>query len=221
MEIENKTDEDEELVSIIQNSSNGLKEGAITRLYTKYKPKLYNFIYYNYLRNKEDAEDVVQEAFLRVFKNINKYKNIKENNNGSSLNTWIHTIAINLSLTCLRQKKRKNEVTVSQYDYNESLKYNEEKIFFYDQTPQTLFPQIDKLTERNDISNIVNKEIDNLPDIHKEALNLHEHGFSYEEISEILDIPKGTVKSRIFRGKEKLGKTLKKKNSEVVDSYLQ
>jgi RNA polymerase sigma-70 factor (ECF subfamily) len=161
-------------------------------LVRKYKDQLLNFVY-RFVGNRTDAEDIVQETFLRVYRNKHMYKEI------AKFSTWVYTIAGNLAKTELRRRKRHRIFSVSNF-------VNEERDFD--------IPDRDHSPERKVDSNmqekIIQKAIEKLPIKFKEVIILRDiQEFAYEEISQILNIPLGTVKSRVNRGRLKLQEDLK------------
>ncbi len=165
---------------------------AFDVLVRRYKDQLLNYVY-RFVGNRVDAEDIVQETFLRVFKNKHYYKEI------AKFSTWVYTIAGNLAKTELRRRKRRKVFSVSNF-VNEERDYD---IPDMDQTPEQ---KVDGSLK----DDIIQKAIDKLPSKFKEVILLRDvQGFSYEEISQILNIPLGTVKSRVNRGRLKLQEDLK------------
>lgn len=165
---------------------------AFDVLVRRYKDQLLNYVF-RFVGNRVDAEDIVQETFLRVYKNKHYYKEI------AKFSTWVYTIAGNLAKTELRRRKRRRIFSVSNF-------VNEERD--YD------IPDIDNNPEQEVdgaiTDNIIQRAIDKLPPKFKEVILLRDvQGFAYEEISQILSIPLGTVKSRVNRGRLKLQEDLK------------
>lgn len=183
-----KTPPDEELIARFQNGD----VYAFELIVHRYKDPLVNFVY-NFLGSRIDAEDVVQETFLRVFKNKHLYRDV------AKFSTWIYTIAGNLAKTELRRRKRRRVFSLSQMGY-ENKDYD---------VPDTIFTP-DRVVDNKIKGSEIRKEIDDLPVKFREVVVLRDiHEFSYEEISHILNIPIGTVKSRVNRGRLRLQKQLK------------
>jgi RNA polymerase sigma-70 factor (ECF subfamily) len=161
-------------------------------LVRRYKDQLLNFVY-RFVGNRTDAEDIVQETFLRVYKNKHMYKEI------AKFSTWVYTIAGNLAKTELRRRKRHKIFSVSNF-VNEEKDYD---IPDHDHSPEK---KVDSAIQEG----IIQKAIEKLPAKFKEVIILRDiQGFAYEEISQILNIPLGTVKSRVNRGRLKLQEDLK------------
>ncbi len=179
---------DEELIARFQQGD----QQAFDILVHRYKDQLLNFVY-RFVGNRNDAEDIVQETFLRVYKNKHYYKEI------AKFSTWIYTIAGNLAKTELRKRKRRKLFSVSNF-------MNEEKDYEIPDEDKNPELEVDG-TIKDDI---IQKAIEKLPPKFKEVILLRDvQGFSYEEISQILNIPLGTVKSRVNRGRLKLQEDLK------------
>ncbi len=179
---------DEELIARFQEGD----VYAFEQIVHRYKDPLINFIYH-YLGDRVDAEDVIQETFLRVFKNKHLYRNI------AKFSTWIYTIASNLAKTELRRRRRRRVLSLSQLGYDD----REYDVPDYYSVP-------DKIVGGEMKETMIRKEIEALPVKFKEVVVLRDiKEFSYEEISQILKIPIGTVKSRVNRGRLRLQKKLK------------
>jgi RNA polymerase sigma-70 factor, ECF subfamily len=181
------TPSDEELIERFQ----GGDVYAFEMIVNRYKDPLLNFVYH-FLGDRIDAEDVVQETFLRVYRNKHLYRNI------AKFSTWIYTIAGNLAKTELRRRKRRRLFSISQMGFD-----NKD----YD-VPDPL-RTADAVVDGDMKEAFIRKEIDALPVKFKEVVVLRDiDEFSYEEISDILKIPIGTVKSRVNRGRLRLQKRL-------------
>jgi len=179
---------DEELIARFQNGDNY----AFDLLVKRYKDPLMNFIF-RFVGEKNEAEDIVQETFLRLFKNKHYYKEI------AKFSTWIYTIAGNLAKTELRKRKRRKLFSISHYMATEK---------DYDIPDNTTSPESDTNTIVTD--KIIQNAIDRLSPKFKQVIILRDiQEFSYEEIAEIVNIPLGTVKSRVNRARLKLQEDLK------------
>ena len=179
---------DEELISRFQNGDNY----AFDLLVKRYKDPLLNFVY-RFLGDKIEAEDIVQETFLRLFKNKHYYKEI------AKFSTWIYTIAGNLAKTELRKRRRRSLFSISHFMSTEK---------DYDIPDEEASPE--KRTNTIITDAVIQKAVNKLSPKFKEVIVLRDiQGFSYEEISDIVDIPLGTVKSRVNRARLKLQEDLK------------
>ncbi len=173
----------------------GFQEGnteAFNEIVKRYKNPLYNFVC-RLLGDPMFSEDIVQETFVRVYRNKHRYHRI------AKFSTWIYTIASNLAKTELRRRKVKQFFSISS-------KGTDEKDYDLPDYSSDVERDVD-LTMKQEA---VLKEIDRLPSPFKEAVILRDlQDLAYEEISHILDVPLGTVKSRVNRGRVRLQKILK------------
>jgi RNA polymerase sigma-70 factor (ECF subfamily) len=178
---------DEELILDFQNGN----LGAYKLLVKRFKNPLMNYIY-NFVNDMQLAEDILQETFLRLYKNKHYYKEI------AKFSTWIYTIAGNLARTELRKKKRRTIFSINSYtDDNKDFEIEDS-----DMTP-------DEVTHSEMVQHEIREAIAELPESFREAVLLRDvEQLDYDEISKILDKPLGTVKSRINRGRARLAKKL-------------
>lgn len=162
---------------------------AFEILVNRYKIKLFNLIY-RMIGTKEEAEDILQETFLRV------YRERKSFNFGYQFSTWIYTIALNLTKNELKRKKRFKFFGIELLLRNPGQNQISE----------------DFENRKWELSYLLEKAIRSLPDKYKKAFLLRDiNQLSYEEISNVLEIPLGTVKSRVNRARRILRKKLKPK----------
>lgn len=179
---------DEDLIERFQNGD----LYAFDLIVKRYKNQLLNFVY-RFLGNAEEAEDLVQETFLRVYRNRKAYQKV------AKFSTWIYTIAGNLAKTELRKRKRRKFFSISDLGYNEK---------DYDISDEAFNPEKD--VDGRMKEEIIYREIEDLSPKFREVILLRDvQQLSYEEISQIVKIPLGTVKSRVNRGRLKLQEKLK------------
>ncbi len=184
---------DEELIARFQQGDNY----AFDLLVKRYKEPLLNFVY-RFVGEREEAEDIVQETFLRLFKNKHYYREI------AKFSTWIYTIAGNLAKTELRRRKRRKLLSISHFMSSDK---------DYDIPDEDSNPERDTNTVITD--KIIQQAIDKLSPKFKQVILLRDvQGFSYEEIAEIVGIPLGTVKSRVNRARLKLQEDLQQLMNE-------
>ena len=179
---------DEQLMSLFQ----GGDENAYTELVNRYKDKLINFIF-NYLGDLESSEDVVQETMIKLYQKKHYYKEI------AKFSTWLYTIAKNLANTELRKRKQRRTTLLSQFSKNSKtyeLPSNE--------------PELGQEIQTDIVNKIIRNAVDQLSEKFKAVIVLRDiQGLSYEDISEIINVPIGTVKSRINRARIQLQVELK------------
>ncbi|MDZ7723998.1 MAG: sigma-70 family RNA polymerase sigma factor [candidate division KSB1 bacterium] len=174
---------DEELIKRFQDGD----VSAYNIIVNRYKDQLLNFAY-RFLGNTEEAQDVVQETFLRLFRNKHAYRQI------AKFSTWIYTIAGNLAKTELRKRKRRKIVSITDMGF-EDKEYDLE-----DEGADTSRRAESVMTEQ-----IIQQAIDELMPRFRQVIILRDiQELSYEEIGKILNIPLGTVKSRVNRARLKL-----------------
>ncbi|MFZ5989212.1 MAG: RNA polymerase sigma factor [Bacillota bacterium] len=179
---------------------------AFEQLIQACQKKVFN-IALRMLGNYDDASELAQEVFLKAYKSIKKFK-------GDSLfSTWIYKVTTNVCLDEIRKRKNKKVVSL-----DEDIEYDgsEIKRQIKDESPGP-----EAAAESNEIKNVVNESIGVLPDDYKTVIVLRDiQGFSYDEISQIIKCPEGTVKSRINRARQALKKILKEKRELLNEEYV-
>ena len=179
---------DEQLIAQFQAG----ELSAFEEIVGRYQGQLINFVG-RLLNDRNTAEDIVQETFLRVYRNKHRYKEI------ARFSTWIYTIAGNLARTELRRRKIRNFFSISQ-------RGETEKDY---EIPDTEI-NVEKSVEGGMVRDLILKEVMQLPVYFREVIILRDlQDLSYEEISQILKVPLGTVKSRVNRGRTQIQKRLK------------
>ena len=179
---------DEQLMSLFQ----GGDENAYIELVNRYKDKLINFIF-NYLGDLESSEDVVQETMIKLYQKKHYYKEI------AKFSTWLYTIAKNLANTELRKRKQRKTTLLSQFSKDDKT---------YELPSNDPEPGQDIQTDI--VNKIIRNAVDRLSEKFKIVIVLRDiQGLSYEDISEIINVPIGTVKSRINRARLQLQVELK------------
>lgn len=173
-------------------------EAAFEQLLTQHEKSVYNLCL-RMTGNPEDAMDVSQEVFLRVWKNLSSYQY------DAAFSTWLFRIASNACIDFLRAKKRRNDVSLTMQDENDG---EDKELAVPDETP---LPEEQLLAKEH--QSAVLKAMNELPPDFREILQLRVvEELPYEEIAEILDIKVGTVKSRLARARELLRKNLEAGN---------
>lgn len=173
---------------------------AFERLVRKYEKYVCTTVY-SVVRNYDDSFDVAQEVFLKLYHNIGSFKG------ESSFSSWLYRIAKNTALDFLR-KEKKNRNNVSLYVENSD---GEEAEIDIPDTSASSNPE--QTAVKNEAKDIIYNALDEISDEHKEIIILRDiDGYTYEEISEMLGLEYGTVKSRLFRARESLRKKLLEKN---------
>lgn len=175
----------------------GVKRGdksAFDALVIKYQARIINLVS-RFVRNPADALDVTQDAFLKAYRALPKFRG------ESAFYTWLYRIAVNTAKNHLAVQARR-PVEASE-DISEIEHFEGDNTLKDHATPEHLL-----LTE--EIQTTVIKAIEELPEDLRAAITLREmDGLSYEEIAVVMDCPIGTVRSRIFRAREAIDDQLK------------
>lgn len=163
-------------------------ESVFSELLKRHKEKVRNIIYLT-LSNSDGVDDIAQEVFITVYRHLKSFRF------ESQFTTWLYRITINKCKDHLRKK-------------------NIRSIFLPLKDEEPVFESIN---EDTDIKHIVRNAIATLPDKLRIPLVLKDlEGFSYQEIADTMECEIGTVKSRIFRAREALKKTLKPLEKELM-----
>ena len=174
----NQTDQ-----QIIRQTLDGQKE-AFGHLIRKYQDRLYNGMV-QILRSETEAEDVVQDAFVLAFTKLSSFKG------NSAFFTWLYRIAYNVAITRLR--RRKHTVSIDGKDETARLDFPDNS------------PAPDNRLQQQEQAIQLNKAMNRLSHEHRAILVLREMDeLDYDAISEILDLPIGTVRSRLHRARSHL-----------------
>ncbi|MCH8567514.1 MAG: sigma-70 family RNA polymerase sigma factor [Balneolales bacterium] len=180
---------DEQLMQLFQSG----REDAYTELCNRYRNRLYHFML-RFTHNHEDTEDLIQETFLRVYRSRNAYREV------ARFSTWLYTIASNLMRTEFKKKSRMQTFSISEPT-------TEESGYVYDLPDPALNPAENTQTEL--MLSLLRRAVSELPEDYKLLIQLREYrDLTYEEISVAVNLPMGTVKSRLNRGRAKLQETL-------------
>ena len=178
---------DEELIARFQEGD----EQAYTELVNRYRDKLITFVY-RFVNEFEKAEDIVQDTMLKLYTHKHYYRKI------AKFSTWIYTIAGNLAKTELRKRGTRKEIRISQMGPEDR-----------DYELPSVEPDTDEVAQSEYIEKKIQAAIQKLPLHFRTVTILRDiQELSYEEISKIVDVPLGTVKSRINRARIQLQKEL-------------
>ena len=175
-------------VDLVANCQQGDHQ-AFNRLVMKYQSRVYNFLF-RLAPNWIDIDDLAQEVFVRVFHSIGKLKD------RAQFKGWLYRIAVRVYIDEQRKRKKRGQRFVSDDQFLET------------QTDPDKTPQ--RLLEREQLQRRLQEAVDRLPEEFKTAIVLREiEGLSYQEIAGALKCSIGTVRSRIFRGRQSLQSMLK------------
>lgn len=159
-----------------------------------YQERIYQHCY-RMLGNKHEAEDLAQEAFIRAYVNIDSFDERRK------FSTWLYRIATNLTIDRIRKRK-------PDYYLDAEIK-GTEGLTMYSQLSSTNPLPLEEV-ENLELNHYIHQQISELPPKYRSIIILrYLEEFSLQEISDILDIPIGTVKTRIHRGREALRKKLR------------
>jgi RNA polymerase sigma-70 factor (ECF subfamily) len=178
---------DKELVKRVQKG----EKGAFDLLVLKYEHKIVNLVM-RYVRDPEMALDITQEAFIKAYRALPRFRG------DSAFYTWLYRIAVNTAKNYLAaQRRRPMDIELDlqdpeQYGLHAKLKETD--------TPEGL-------ALGQELQETLERAIAALPEDLRQAIVLRElDGMSYEEIAQTMDCPVGTVRSRIFRARDAIGK---------------
>lgn len=174
---------------------------AFGQLVDEYKDKIYNYVA-RMLNDPYEAEDVTQEAFLRAFRSLPRFRG------ASSFHTWLYRIASNLAIDVVRKRKRQEPT----FSLDEPLESDDGE-YEREIPDETGSPEDRSSTRETRVA--VRRAIMDLPEKLRDVMILYElQGETYEDIADILDVPLGTVKSRLFNARNRLKDSLE----ELVDA---
>lgn len=162
---------------------------ALEELLFACEKRVYN-IAYRFMGNEADAYDMAQESLIKIYKSIRSFKG------ESSLSSWIYRLTVNTCMDGLR--KRKNAPVSLEGSIEMGASFEDT----YTESPETQAVSIEDAED-------IRKAINVLSDAYRSVIVMRDiDGFSYEEISQFLNISVGTVKSRINRGRQRLKELL-------------
>lgn len=168
-------------------------ESSFKELVERYQSRVYSIVF-AMLGDKNDADDLSQEVFLKVYRFIHQFKG------RSKFFTWLYRLTINTCISARNKKKRNNQILLSQ-----SFK----KDFTPIDTLQNDAKSPIEILQNRELEKKIKLALDSLSDGLKEVFVLREiEDLSYKQLSRILHCPEGTVKSRLFRAREELKKKL-------------
>ena len=177
---EARKDEDQQLVARTQQGA----AGAFDELVVKYTPRLYGLVY-NMTSNHEDTNDLLQDIFSKAYKSIRGFRG------KSSFYTWIHSIAVNMTLNFLKKRGRRFHLSLD--DVDTSIQNDKEFL----EVTQTSSPV--READLSELQLRLNEAMMKLSDEHRAVVTMfHIQGMPHAEIAKTLGIPEATVRSRLF-----------------------
>ncbi len=163
---------------------------AYDELVRRYQERIYATVYHM-TSNHEDANDLVQETFIKAFRALKSFKG------DSSFYTWIYRIAVNKTINFLKQRKNRVHMSLNDMDFNA------------ENDPEMVALASDKTPRRDlnlsELQEKLNVAMLKLSEHHRMVVTLHDiQGLSHEEIGAIMDCNVGTVRSRLFYARQQL-----------------
>ena len=181
---------DKELVNRVQQGD----RRAFDMLFGRYQGKIFNLVL-RYVKDAEEAQDVAQEAFIKAFKALPRFRG------DSAFYTWLYRIAINTAKNHLVSRSRRPPS--SDVDVNEAELFDGSGVLREDESPEAAMA-------RDQLQAAIDEALAALPDDLRSAVTLREFdGLSYEQIAEVMECPVGTVRSRIFRAREAIDERIR------------
>lgn len=181
---------DRDLVERVQKGD----EAAFKELFDRYHRRAFA-VAFGVVKNKQDALDIVQDAFIKVHRHIGNFQG------SSSFYTWLYRIVMNLSIDHVRRGKKGKDL-----DYDDRVGRDVSDVA----GDGALLPRIldgnpGKTALRKELTEAIKAALEELPEYHRAVILLREvEGLSYEEMSKILKVPKGTIMSRLFHARKKM-----------------
>jgi RNA polymerase sigma-70 factor (ECF subfamily) len=172
---------------------------AFRMLFERYRRRAYALAY-GMLRNSDDALDVVQDAFIKAHRYLDKFEG------NSSFYTWLYRIVSNLAIDHIRKAKRARHV-----DFDDALAHHAEDSPVGEESllPRILGSNPAKSLARRQIRDQIGDALETLSENHRAVLIMRElDGLSYEQMAEVMDCSKGTIMSRLFHARRNMQKRL-------------
>jgi RNA polymerase sigma-70 factor (ECF subfamily) len=179
-------EEDEALVALVRRGNSA----AFDELVHRYKERLYATVYHM-TSNHEDANDLVQDAFIKAYKSIGSFKG------QSSFYTWVYRIAVNRTINHLKRRKNRNHFSLDDVDANI-------------QSDPDFVELMSHVTPRrevglNELQEKLNEALQKLSEAHRAVVVMHDvQGMTHADIAKMMKCSEGTVRSRLFYARQQL-----------------
>ncbi|MEQ1507558.1 MAG: sigma-70 family RNA polymerase sigma factor [Myxococcota bacterium] len=176
---------------------------AYRGLVERYQGRVYAMVY-GMVRNREDARDITQEAFVKAYRSLETFRL------ESSFYTWLYRIAMNLAIDFVRKRRRRES---SGFDESVATREDDGSIaeVHHEDGPS-------RQLERKQLFGRIMDAMEKLPEDQRQVILLRElEGLPYKEIADVMGIPEGTVMSRLFYARKKLQKLLSDDGSPAAD----
>lgn len=165
---------------------------AFRLLVDRYQRRIFG-VCYGMIRHREDALDLTQETFLRIYRNLERFE-------GGNFFTWAYRIASNVTIDHIRKQRRGRTV-----EYDDTYQRSDDEVVEEDWLPSRLGMNPGRNLDRKELLARMNAAVLELAEIHREVLVLREvEGMSYQEMADVLDISIGTVMSRLHHARRKM-----------------
>lgn len=189
---------DEDLFRTCRESRDGEAiRRAVSALAARHHPGLTRYLA-NFLGSRETAEDLAQEAFIRIYQHAREYKEV------AKVATWLYRIGTNLALNEIRDRKHR-----PRYSLNSRAAGDGEGEELQDGLAERREPRPEDRAESRDLAARVRRAIEELPELYRGVILLCDlEGFSYEEAAAALELKVGTIRSRLFRAREQVQEKL-------------
>jgi RNA polymerase sigma-70 factor (ECF subfamily) len=202
-----RTREAEEDRALIARAQAGDK-GAFRRLVERHQRRAFA-IALGLVRDENDARELVQDAFLRVYKSLGTFQG------GSSFFTWLYRIITNLSIDLIRKPGRQTtDIKDAQLELDESSDFDLPFLSRFEGADPA------DVVRRGEIAERLRAALDALPSYHRAVIVMREiEGLSYEEMAQVMNVSKGTIMSRLFHARQKLQRALADCYAEQVGAH--
>ncbi|WLD91917.1 RNA polymerase sigma factor [Alkalihalobacillus sp. AL-G] len=177
-----------------------IPEIDFTLIYETFCDKVYR-VAIRITRDAHLAEDIMQETFIKAFNKLDTIADLDK------IGAWLSTIASRTAIDLIRKEKRAGTISV------------EDVMYAQDETKTDHYCDVETEAEHHWLEEEIRQEIQHLkPDLKDVFLLKFENGYKEEEIAEYLHLPKGTVKSRLYRARQQLKTGINKGNAEVISA---
>jgi RNA polymerase sigma-70 factor, ECF subfamily len=171
---------------------------AFRTLFERYQRRAYSLAY-GVVRNPDDALDIVQDAFIKAHRYLDKFEGT------SSFYTWLYRIVMNLAIDHIRKTRRSKAVDFS----DQTVKEDDSRVGEGDLIPRILGGNPGRALMDKEIRGRIEEALAELSDNHRAVLVMRElEGLSYEEMAQVMGCSKGTIMSRLFHARRNMQKRL-------------
>lgn len=179
--------------AVLVDRAKGGDQAAFRELFDRYHQRLFS-VALSVVKHRQDAMDVVQDAFVKVHRHLDRFEG------SSSFYTWLYRIGMNLAIDHVRKKKRRRSL-----EYDDGIAHDEDATASEAHLPTRGDANPGRNTLRRELGDAIQAALDTLPEYHRAVIVLRElEGLTYEEMAEVLEVPKGTIMSRLFHARRKM-----------------